>query len=216
MHLSLVRMANSSTTSDPPQGVSASILPYVCLVRHGETIRTITRQHTGRTDIPLTIRGEDQANALRARLRDMRFSDVFTSPLQRARRTCELAGFGAIAAADANLVEWDYGEYEGQRTSEIRAGRPTWHLFDDGAPKGEAVADIAARADRVISRVRHCAGNVLLFGHQDIFRVIAARWLGLVAGEGRRLYLDTGSLSIIGYDHALDEPVIRLWNVGSR
>jgi len=140
----------------------------------------------------------------------MRFSDVFTSPLQRARRTCELAGFGAIAAADANLVEWDYGEYEGQRTSEIRAGRPTWNLFDDGAPKGEAVAAIAARADRVISRVRQCVGNVLLFGHQDIFRVIAARWLGLVPAEGRRLYLDPGSLSIIGYDHALDEPVIRL------
>src|SRR5262249_1459619 len=133
---SLVRMANSTTTSEAQRVVSVSALPYVCLVRHGETIRTITGQHTGLTDIPLTQRGDVQADAVRGRLWDMRFSDVVTSPLQRARRTCELAGFSAIAATDLDLVEWDYGEYEGRRTSEIRAGRPTWHLFDDGAPKG--------------------------------------------------------------------------------
>ena len=145
----------------------------------------------------------------------MRFGDVFTSPLQRARRTCELAGFGAVAAVDADLVEWDYGDYEGRRTSEIRAERPTWNLFDDGCPNGESVADVGARADRLIARVRRCAGNVLLFGHRDMFRVMAARWIGLAPGEGRRLYLDPASWSILGYDHALDEPVIRSWNGGA-
>jgi len=192
--------------------VGASVLPYVCLVRHGETAWTITGQHTGRTDLPLTSRGEDQARALCARLRDMRFGDAFTSPLQRARQTCELAGFGAIASVDADLVEWDYGEYEGRRTSEIRAERPTWNLFDDGCPNGESVAEVRARADRMIARVRRCAGNVLLFGHRDLFRVMAARWIGLAPREGRRLYLDPASWSILGYDHALDEHVIRSWN----
>src|SRR5262245_976505 len=131
---SLVRMANSTTTSEAQGVVSVSALPYVCVVRHGETIRTITGQHTGRTDIPLTERGEVQANALSARLRDMRFSDVFTSPLQRARRTCELAGFGAIAAADGELVEGEYGEDAGQGTVETRAGRAAGHRLDVGRP----------------------------------------------------------------------------------
>ena len=185
---------------------------YVCLARHGETAWTITGQHTGRSDIPLTARGEDEARALSACLRDMHFSDVFTSPLQRARRTCELAGFGAAAAVDAELLEWDYGEYEGRRTPEIRAGRPTWQLFEDGCPNGESVADVGARADRMIARIRRCTGNVLLFAHRDIFRVMAARWLDLPPREGRRLYLHTGSLSILGYDHSVAEPVIRLWN----
>ena len=187
-------------------------LPYVCLVRHGETTWTTTGQHTGRSDIPLTAHGEEEARALNPRLRERRFSDVFTSPLQRALRTCELAGFGAVARADADLVEWDYGNYEGRRTSEIRADRPTWHLFADGCPNGESAADVGARADRIIDRVRRCTGNVLLFAHRDIFRVMAARWLDLAPKEGGRLYLDTGSVSILGYDHTVDEPVIRLWN----
>jgi probable phosphoglycerate mutase len=181
-------------------------------VRHGETTWTITGQHTGRSDIPLTVRGEDEARALKARLRTLDFSNVFTSPLQRAKRTCELAGYGAVAAADADLVEWDYGDYEGRRTAEIRAERPTWQLFDDGCPGGESVADVGARADRMIARIRRCTGNVLLFAHRDLFRVVAARWLNLPPREGRRLYLDTGASSTLGYDHTVEEPVIRLWN----
>jgi probable phosphoglycerate mutase len=190
-------------------------LPYVCLVRHGETEWTMTGQHTGLSDIPLTGRGEDEARALAAHLRGNVFSDVFTSPLQRARRTCELAGFGAGAVIDADLVEWDYGSYEGRRTSEIRAERPTWQLFADGCPNGESAADVGARADRTIARVRGCTGNVLLFAHRDLLRVLAARWLDLPATDGGKLYLDTGSVSVLGYDHDLDEPVIHSWNIAS-
>ena len=182
------------------------------LVRHGETAWTVTGRHTGRTDIPLSVRGEEQARTLGARLRGMGFSDVFTSPPQRARRTCELAGFGALATVDADLVEWDYGEYEGRRTAEIHADHPTWRLFEDGCPHGESAADVGARADRVIDRLRRRGGNVLLFGHRDTLRVMAARWLAFPAIEGRRFYLATGSLSVLGYDHATSEPVIRLWN----
>jgi len=186
----------------------------VCVVRHGETAWTVTGQHTGRTDIPLSPRGEEQARKLGAQLGGMRFSDVFTSPLQRARRTCELAGFGSTAIVDADLAEWDYGDYEGRRTSEIRAERPTWGLFEDGCPNGESAADVAARADRVIDRLRRRSGHVLLFGHRDMLRVFAARWLRFPAVEGRRFYLDVGSLSLLGYDHTTSEPVIRLWNAG--
>jgi probable phosphoglycerate mutase len=186
----------------------------VCIVRHGETAWTVTGQHTGRTDIPLTARGEEQARALGARLREMRFGEVFTSPLQRAKRTCELAGFGAMATIDADLVEWDYGDYDGRRTAEIRAQRPIWELFEDGCPNGESAADVGARADRVIDRLRRRGGNVLVFGHRDMFRVLAARWLQFPALEGRRFYLDAGSLSLLGYDHTTSEPVIRLWNEG--
>lgn len=192
--------------------MSSTDLPLVCVVRHGETAWTVTGQHTGRTDIPLTARGEEQARALSARLHEMRFGDVFTSPLERARRTCELAGFGAIATVDSDLVEWDYGEYEGRRTAEIHADHPTWRLFEDGCPNGESSADVGMRADRVIDRVRRCAGNVLIFGHRDMLRVMAARWLQFPALEGRRFSLDTGSLSLLGYDHAISEPSIRLWN----
>jgi broad specificity phosphatase PhoE len=185
-------------------------LPQVWLVRHGETAWTITGQHTGRTDIPLTPRGEDEARRLGVLLRQVRFGDVFTSPLERSRRTCEVAGFDA--RPDPDLMEWDYGSYEGRRSSEIRAERPDWQLFEDGCPGGETVSAVAVRADAMIDRVRHCAGNVLLFAHRDILRILSARWLDMAAREGRRLYLDTGSVSILGYDRALREPVIRLWN----
>ena len=181
----------------------------MCIVRHGETAWTVTGQHTGRTDIPLSPRGEAQAQELGTRLGNMRFRDVFTSPLQRAQRTCELAGLGAIASVDPDLVEWDYGDYEGRRTAEIRAERPTWGLFEDGCPNGESAADVGARADRVIDRLQRHPGQVLLFGHRDMFRVFAARWLRFPAVEGRRFYLDVGSLSLVGYDHATSEPVIR-------
>ena len=181
-------------------------------MRHGETAWTISGQHTGRTDIPLTERGERDAQELSARLRGMTFVNVLTSPLQRARRTGELAGFGARAEADADLMEWDYGAYEGRRTADILAERPGWRLFEDGCPGGETVEAVGARADRVIARVRACAGDVLLFAHRDIFRVFAARWLGLAAREGRYFYLATASLSVLGYHHDLAEPVIHLWN----
>ena len=194
--------------------MNSTDLPSVTIVRHGETAWTVTGQHTGRTDIPLSPRGEEQARQLAVRLREMRFSSVFTSPLQRATRTCELAGFASVATADADLVEWDYGEYEGRRTAEIRADRPGWGLFEDGCPQGESAADVAARADRLIDRLRRGGGHVLLFGHRDMFRVMTARWLQFPALEGRRFYLGTGSLSLLGYDHATSEPVIRLWNEG--
>ena len=187
-------------------------LPKICLVRHGETAWTISGQHTGRTDIPLTDRGERDAQELSVRLRGMTFANVLTSPLQRARRTGELAGFGAHAEADADLLEWDYGAYEGRRTLDIRAERPGWRLFEDGCPGGETVDAVGARADRVIARIRACAGDVLLFAHRDIFRVLAARWLGLAAREGRYFYLATASVSSLGYHHDLNEPVVHLWN----
>lgn len=186
--------------------------PEIYLIRHSETAWTLSGQHTGRTDIPLTARGERDAHALGARLQGLGFAQVLTSPLQRARRTGELAGFGASAQTDSDLMEWDYGVYEGRRTADIRRERPDWRLFEDGCPDGENASAVGVRADRVIGRIRALPGNVLLFAHRDILRVLAARWLGLAAVEGRRFYLTTASLSILGYDHDLNEPVIRLWN----
>jgi broad specificity phosphatase PhoE len=190
----------------------SNILPKVYLVRHGETAWTISGQHTGRTDIPLTERGERDAQALSARLRGLTFAKVLTSPLQRARRTGELAGFGECVQADPDLMEWDYGDYEGQRTVDIRAERPGWRLFENGCPGGETLEELSARADRVIARVRALEGDVLVFAHRDILRILIVRWIALSALEARRLYLATASVSALGYDHGLDEPVIRLLN----
>lgn len=187
-------------------------LPKVYLVRHGETAWTISGQHTGRTDILLTERGEHDAQKLSTRLHGLSFVKVFTSPLQRARRTGELAGFGKLAEVDPNLTEWDYGTYEGRRTLDIRTERPSWHLFEDGCPGGETLVEVSTRADRVITRVRSLGGDVLIFAHRDILRILAARWIALPALEAHRLYLETASLSVLGYDHCLDEPVIRLLN----
>ena len=187
-------------------------LPKVYLVRHGETPWTISGQHTGRTDIALTARGERDAQTLSERLQPMRFAAVLTSPLQRARRTCELAGFGAEARADPDLTEWDYGAYEGRRTSDIRAERPGWRLFEDGCPGGETLAAVSARADRVIARARALRRDVLVFAHRDILRVLIARWVAWPALEARCLYLETASVSALGYDHDFDEPVIRVLN----
>ena len=137
---------------------------------------------------------------------------MLTSPLARARRTCELAGFGAEAVVDPDLIEWDYGEYEGRRTAEIRVERPDWYLFRDGCPGGESLADVGGRADRVISRLRAAAGDLLLFSHGHFLRILAARWLGLPVADGRLLALGTASLSAIGYEHTTDEPAILFWN----
>jgi broad specificity phosphatase PhoE len=186
-------------------------LPVVYLARHGETEWAAAGRHTGRTDIPLTARGETDARRLGARLAGRSFVRVWTSPAERARRTAELAGFAA-AELDPDLWEWDYGQYEGRRGDDIRAGRPGWRLFADGVPGGESPADMAARADRVIERVRATDGDVLLFSSGHISRVLAARWLGLPVSAGGLFILGTGSLCILGYDHDRAEPVIRLWN----
>jgi probable phosphoglycerate mutase len=154
-------------------------LPIVYLARHGETAWSISNQHTGLTDLPLTECGERNARALQERLRGLNFAKVFTSPLQRATRTCELAGFAARAEIDRDLVEWDYGEYEGRRTPDIHKERPDWQLFRDGCPGGESPDQIGARADRVVQRVRAVDGNVLIFSSGHYLRVFAARWLGL-------------------------------------
>jgi probable phosphoglycerate mutase len=187
-------------------------LPEIYLARHGETAWTISRQHTGRTDIPLLSQGERDAIRLGQRLEGVAPTRVFTCPLIRARRTCELAGFGAKAEVDPELHEWEYGDYEGRRTVDIRAERPDWYLFRDGCPGGKSVAAIGARADRVIARLRAIDGHVLIFSHGHFLRVLAARWLGLPAGKARLFVLSTATLSILGYEHNLEEPTVRLWN----
>ena len=187
-------------------------LPRVYLARHGETAWTLSGQHTGRTDIPLTERGEHAARELGARLRGLTFAQVLTSPLQRARRTGELAGFGERMELDPDLMEWDYGDYEGRRTSDIRAERPDWRLFEDGCPDGETLLEVSARTDRVIGRIRTLERDLLIFAHGHLLRILMARWIALPAVEARRLYLETASVSVLGYDHDLGEPVIRLLN----
>jgi broad specificity phosphatase PhoE len=187
-------------------------LQVVYLARHGETAWTLSGQHTGLTDLPLTERGERNARRLEERLRGLSFAKVFTSPLQRARRTCELAGFGAVAEIDRDLVEWNYGDYEGRRTVDIHRERPDWQIFRDGCPGGESPGQVGARADRAIKRVRAIEGNALLFSSGHFLRVLAARWLGLEPGAGRYFLLSTASLSALSYEHNLSQPAIRLWD----
>jgi broad specificity phosphatase PhoE len=188
-------------------------LPIIYLARHGETAWSLTGQHTGLTDLPLTERGEYTARRLGERLRGLTFAKVFTSPLQRATKTCELAGFADRAEVNPDLVEWDYGDYEGRRGSEIRTDRPDWNLFRDGCPRGESPAQVAARADRVISRVRAIDGNVLLFTSGHFIRVLATSWIELEPTVNSRSFmLSTASLSALGYEDSLSRPVIRFWN----
>jgi len=187
-------------------------LPVVYLARHGETAWSLSGQHTGLTDLPLTDRGGRNARRLAVRLQGLSFKKVFTSPLQRARRTCELAGFGDRAEIDRDLLEWNYGEYEGRRTEEIHAERPDWQLFRDGCPGGESPAQVGERADRVVKRVREIRGNVLIFSSGHILRVLSARWLGLEPAGGKYFLLSTASLSALGYEHNLSQPAIKLWN----
>lgn len=186
-------------------------LPKIYLARHGETAWSITGQHTGLSDIPLTNQGEMEARALGQRLNSRPVTHVFTSPLQRAKRTGELAGFGS-AAVDPDLSEWNYGDYDGLRSLEIHQKRPDWQLFRDGCPNGETVAEIGSRADRVVNRIRSLNSDVLLFSHGHFLRVLAARWLGLAPSESRLFRLDTASLSILGFEHNQSEPVLHLWN----
>ena len=182
------------------------------LARHGETAWSLSGQHTGLTDLPLTERGERNARRLGERLKGLAFARVFTSPLQRAARTCELAGFGKAAEVDRDLVEWNYGQYEGRRTEEILAERPGWQLFRDGCPGGESPAQVGDRADRVVQRVRAVRGDVLLFSSGHFLRMLAARWLELEPAGGRYFLLSTASLSALGFEHNPSEPVIRLWD----
>src|SRR5437867_11402613 len=190
----------------------SEIVPVVYLVRHGETAWSLTGQHTGLTDLPLTERGERNARRLGERLAGLAFTKVFTSPLQRAARTCALAGFGSVAEVDPDLVEWNYGEYEGLRTVEIHAKHPDWQLFRDGCPGGESPDQVGARADQVVSRVRSVNGDVLIFSSGHVLRVLAARWLGLEPAAGRFFILNTASVSVLGYENSLSQAVIRLWN----
>jgi probable phosphoglycerate mutase len=187
-------------------------LPVIWLARHGETAWSLSGQHTGLTDLALTERGERNARQLGERLRGLTFAKVLTSPLQRAARTCELAGFGAVAEVDRDLVEWNYGDYEGRTSADIHRERPDWQLFRDGCPGGESPSQVGARADRVVSRLRAIEGDVLIFSSGHLLRVLAARWLGLEAAGGRHFLLGTASLSALGYEHDLSQPVIRLWD----
>ena len=189
-------------------------LPNVYLARHGQTAWSLSGQHTGRSDIPLTPAGEQNARLLGKRL--ARISEpiglVLASPVQRARRTAELAGFGDRAEIDPDLFEWDYGKYEGRTSADIRRERPDWELFRDGVPSGETLAQVAARADRVIARVRKAGGNAILFSSGHILRVLAARWCGSDPSAGAHLLLGTASLSVLSYEHNLQEPALELWN----
>jgi len=185
-------------------------IQQVYLIRHGETEWSLSGQHTGITDIPLTENGRNVAKQLEPILAKETFTLILTSPLERSRETCNLAGLGTRAEIDRNLMEWNYGEYEGLTPKEIHAKAPGWMLFKDGCPGGESPEQVGARADRVIARVRAAEGHVALFAHGHIFRVFAARWLGLPAMAGCHFLLDTATLSILSYYRNL--PAIRRWN----
>ena len=186
--------------------------PVLVLVRHGETAWSRTGQHTGRTDIPLLEEGRHMATELRAPLRAWSFAAVWTSPLSRASETCALAGYGDVAEMRADLMEWDYGTFEGKTKVEIRATSPNWTLWADGVPCGESARDVGARADRIIAEARAVEGNVLLFAHGHLLRVLTARWLGLPPSEGRLFTLSTASISVLGFDSDGDLQVLQLWN----
>jgi len=190
----------------------ASAYPEIWLVRHGETEWSRSGKHTGRSDIPLTWVGEEAARQLAGRLQGLSFAAVWSSPSQRAFNTCVLAGFSGDAVRKDDLAEWDYGAYEGVTTKDILAQRPGWQLFRDGCPSGEMTSDVGARADRMVSELRAVAGNVLIFSSSHFLRVLAARWLGLPPEGGACFVLDTASISVLGYEHDLTEPVIRRWN----
>ena len=183
----------------------------IWLIRHGETAWSLSGQHTGRTEVPLTPEGVRQAEALGDRLAGKQFALVLTSPRARARETCRLAGLAGAAQVDDDLAEWDYGDLEGRTSAEIRGEIPGWTIWDGPVPGGETAAQVGARADRVLARARAAGGDVALFAHGHLLRVAAARWLGLPPAEGRLFALDTASVSVLGLEQEL--PVIRSWNV---
>jgi broad specificity phosphatase PhoE len=186
------------------------LLRRAIVIRHGETAWTLTGQHTGRTDLPLTENGRQTARRLAPLAAKASFARVLTSPLRRARETCELAGLGARAEVDEDLIEWNYGDYEGLTSGEIAARTPGWMLFSDGCPGGESPQEVAARVDRIIARIRGVEGDVALFGHGHLFRVLAARWLGLPPVAGSRFLLDTATLSVLSHYRGI--PALKGWN----
>lgn len=190
----------------------SSQFPKIHLVRHGETEWSLSGKHTGRSDIPLTEKGETSARVLADRLKGHAFTAVWSSPSQRASRTGVLAGFGAGMVTKQDLAEWNYGDYEGLTTPQILQLRPGWQLFRDGCPAGETAFDVGARADRMIGDIRRAAAPILIVSSAHFLRVLAARWLGLPAESGTSFVLGTASISVLGYEHGLDEPVIRHWN----
>jgi probable phosphoglycerate mutase len=188
-------------------------LPRLFLTRHGDTAWTDSGQRTGRTDLPLNKRGEQRARQIGKKLQKFSFTRVLTSPLQRAAKTCALAGFGNRAEVDLDLVEWDYGNFEGKRAKDILVERPAWELFRDGCPDGESPGDVASRADRFVARVRENDGDVLAFSSGHIIRMIAARWLGLPPAMGRFFFCRPASVGVLGYEHNNSaEPIIGMWN----
>lgn len=189
-----------------------SALAEIYLVRHGETEWSASGRHTGRSDIPLTPVGEEAARKLAARLSGPEFAQVWSSPSSRAQSTCALAGYGERRQVKPDLAEWDYGAYEGLTTKQIIAERPGWQLFRDGCPSGETSADAGARADRIIAEARGVTGTLLIFSSAHFLRVLVARWLGLPPEKGALFVLDTTSISVLGYEHDLTEPVVRRWN----
>jgi probable phosphoglycerate mutase len=188
----------------------ASFEQRVFAIRHGETEWSLSGQHTGTTDLPLTANGRRLAERIRPALGRERFDLVLTSPLQRARETCDLAGLGGHTLIDSDLVEWNYGEYEGLTPKQIHERVPGWLIFRDGCPGGETPSEVGARVDRVIARARAAAGDVALFAHGHVLRVLAARWLGLPADHGQYFLLDTGTLNVLGYYRGI--PAVKIWN----
>jgi len=186
--------------------------PNIWIVRHGQTEWSVAGKHTGRQNVPLTPNGEEEARKVGPRLQAIPFAAVLTSPLERARKTCELAGFGARAEPVDDLMEWNYGDYEGLTSAEIRAKRPDWHLFRDGCPGGEALQNVVARADRVVRRLKAETGNVLVFSHGHLLRVLATVWAGISPESGSRFGLAPASISILGRDGASGDPIIDHWN----
>jgi len=194
--------------------VSAPLQLY--LIRHGETAWSITGRHTGFTDIALTAHGEDEARALAPNLRMVHFTRILTSPLLRARQTCELAGFGVDVEIERDLAEWDYGDYEGRRTADIQEERPGWNVWSEGCPHGESAPNISDRADRLLAQLRELSGNVALFSHGQFSSALAARWIGLGVIEAQHLALGPASISILAHEAGHPNvPVISLWNVRS-
>ena len=202
----------------PPSGTTGPGRPVVWLARHGETEWSRTLRHTGRTDIPLTAEGEAEARALREPLAAVGFDRVLCSPLSRARETCELAGLGDRAELTDDLLEWDYGDYEGRTSADIRSDRPSWLLWRDGCPDGESAADVGARADRIVAELlatpaaadEDGGATIAVFAHGHVLRVLCARWLGLPPADGQLFGLGTATLSRLGWEH--DYRVIQRWN----
>jgi len=189
-----------------------------CLIRHGGTAWSVSGQHTGRSDIALTERGRQESRELGARLRGVTFARVLSSPLLRARQTCDMIGWdAALVDIEPDLAEWDYGDYEGHRSVEIRRKRPDWNLFRDGCPGGETPAQVSDRADRILARLRTLQGSIAICSHGDLGRVLGARWIGLTVEQAQRFVLNTASLSVLGYEHdRTDRPAMLLWNEVSR